>query len=186
MVLHEFTAKWIEDFHRIKEVLNEVLSGLEIKIEHVGSTAVAGLAAKPIIDIDVILEPGVQLDEITGRLQTLGYYHNGNQGIPQREVFKRDNSTPKHDVLDSIVHHLYVCPRESEALKKHLLFRDYLIANEKARREYQALKYALEKEANYDRKKYAKLKETKATDFVNDLVEKARKAQPGNSPLHNG
>jgi GrpB-like predicted nucleotidyltransferase (UPF0157 family) len=51
MVLHAFTTKWIEDFHRIKEVLNEVLSGLEISIEHVGSTAIMGLAAKPIIDI---------------------------------------------------------------------------------------------------------------------------------------
>jgi GrpB-like predicted nucleotidyltransferase (UPF0157 family) len=126
------------------------------------------------------LEPGVNINEIIKRLQTLGYYHNGNQGIPQREVFKRDNSTRKHDVLDSITHHLYVCPRESEALKKHILFRDYLIANEKARKGYQELKYALEKEANYDRKKYAELKEAKATGFINHIVEKAETAS-----LHN-
>jgi GrpB-like predicted nucleotidyltransferase (UPF0157 family) len=103
----------------------------------------------------------------------MGYYHNGNQGIEQREVFKR-GIKPTNEVLDRIVHHLYVCPTESKALENHLLFRDYLRKNEWARLAYQELKYELAEKANQDKKRYAALKESNVNDFVDSIIGKER------------
>ncbi len=175
MLLQEHKQSWVEDFNNLRGVIHEALEGLQISIEHVGSTAVPGLAAKPIIDIDIALDPAVKFDEIKIRLEKIGYRYNGNQGITDREVFKRNSTIMPHKVLDKIGHHLYVCPAHSEELQKHLLFRNYLLANKKAREEYQSLKYELAKEAGDDRKLYAQLKETKATKIIHIIIEMASK-----------
>ncbi len=175
MLIHEHKQSWANDFNQISNVINEALLGLQILIEHVGSTAVPGLAVKSIIDIDVVFDPIVKFDEIKIRLEKIGYRYNGNQGITDREVFKRDSTIMPHKVLDKIGHHLYVCPAHSKELQKHLLFRNYLLANKKAREEYQSLKYELAKEAGDDRKLYAQLKETKATKIIHIIIEMASK-----------
>lgn len=180
MLIHEYKISWIEDFHKIKKEINEALINIKVSVEHIGSTSIPLLAAKPIIDIDIVYDKNVAFDEIKIRLEKIGYYHNGNQGIPNREVFKRDKTTDKHKVLDFIVHHLYVCPTDSEEFKRHILFRDYLIANEKARVRYQNLKYEIAAEVNQDRKKYAQLKEVKARKFINTIIAKAKKDQNKN------
>lgn len=169
-LIQAYNRNWSDDFNTLKILLNEALINLDVSIEHVGSTSVPGLAAKPIIDIDVIFRDNTTFDEIKMRLEKAGYYHNGNQGIPGREVFKRKENELKNEVLDSIVHHLYVCPSDSEEFKKHLLFRDYLIAHEEARVQYQLLKYQIAMEANQDKKKYAELKEVRAAGFISDIL----------------
>ena len=78
-------------------------------------------------------------------------------------------------MLDEIFHHLYVCQIESVELQNHICFRDYLVANADARIEYQRLKYEIAQEANQDKKKYAELKEIKAREFVDKVLEKATK-----------
>ncbi len=173
MLLQEYKKKWMDDFHAIQKLLWATLVGLPVSIEHIGSTSVPGLAAKPIIDIDIIIREHLPFDIIQTRLTTIGYRHHGNQGIPGREVFKRAASADVHQVLDGVAHHLYVCPANSEELQRHLLFRDYLLAHEEARVQYQYLKYEIAEEADQDRKKYAALKEVKATAFINSILEKA-------------
>ncbi|MDX1470790.1 MAG: GrpB family protein, partial [Flavobacteriaceae bacterium] len=79
-----------------------------------------------------------------------GYYHNGNQGIEKRDVFKR-NGKSFNDVLDTITHHLYVCQKDSEALERHILLRNYLRKNDRARLAYQKIKYELAEKANQDK-----------------------------------
>lgn len=177
MLIQPYKESWVEDFQAIKKILNEALIDVQISIEHVGSTAVPGLASKPIIDIDIMFSNNVAFDDIKIRLERIGYYHNGNQGIPDREVFKRGKTTAKQDVLDFIIHHLYFCPAASEELQRHILFRDYLIADEKARIQYQNLKYDIAKAANQDRKLYAALKEIKARDFINRIIKKAKRTK---------
>lgn len=166
MLIHPYSATWITHFESIKNVLDEALQGLQVNIEHVGSTAVPGLAAKPIIDIDIVFQHTTSFIEIKQALEAIGYFHNGNQGIEDREVFKRIESA-QHEVLDAIRHHLYVCSAESPALERHLVTRDYLRLNEKARAEYQQLKYDLAEKAGQDQKKYATLKE----QYVNPLID---------------
>lgn len=173
MLLKKYTSDWNENFIDIKNVIDEALTGLEFSIEHVGSTAVADLDAKNIIDVDIIYENKAEFDKIKGRLLEFGYYHNGNQGIEEREVFKRMR-VAFNPVLDKISHHLYVCPVGSHALERHLLSRDFLRKNEWARIEYQEMKYELAEMAGQDKKRYAVLKELNVNDFIDSIVEKER------------
>jgi GrpB-like predicted nucleotidyltransferase (UPF0157 family) len=176
MLIQEYNPNWIKDFNDIKNVITEALINLNVQIEHVGSTSIPNLAAKPIIDIDIAFYAPTEFDVIKSGLEKIGYYHNGNQGIPNRDVFKRGQSDAKHEMLDSIAHHLYVCPNDSEALQRHILFRDYLKTHEEVRIQYQNIKYALAEEANQDRKKYAALKEEKGNAFIDAVIAKAKKS----------
>lgn len=173
MLIQEYKQDWMNDFRGIKKVMEEALVNLTFSIEHIGSTSIPGLAAKPIIDIDIVYNEAEEFTEIKKRLENIGYNHNGNQGIPGREVFKRKKEATMHEVLDSIAHHLYVCPANSEELQKHILFRDYLIANDEARMQYEQLKFEIVAEASQDRKKYAQLKELKAKKFIESIIAKA-------------
>jgi GrpB-like predicted nucleotidyltransferase (UPF0157 family) len=117
----------------------------------------------------------VDFEEVKDGLEKIGYYHNGDQGIKGREVFKRAQFAEKHKILDAISHHLYVCPIHSEELNRHILFRDFLIENGTERKQYQEIKMQLAKEAQQDGKKYALLKEVKARDFIQSIIERAKK-----------
>jgi len=174
MLIEPYTEAWAEYFNALKRVFEEALINRPVAVEHVGSTAVPGLAAKPVIDIDLVFDEPIGFDDIKSRLVAIGYYHAGDQGIAGREVFKRGHADPAHTVLDSIPHHLYVCRADSDEWQKHRLFRNYLIAHEDASAHYQRLKYDLARAANQDRKRYAQLKEQQATAFINDIIEKAR------------
>lgn len=168
MLIHPYSPDWNTHFESIKNVLDKCLQGLDYTIEHVGSTAVPGLAAKPIIDIDIVFNDPSTFPLIKQALELIGYFHNGNQGIDDREVFKRVG-TKQHEILDAIRHHLYVCSADSPALKRHLITRDYLRNNEWAKAEYQQLKYALAEKAGQNQKAYAALKEETVNAFINSF-----------------
>ncbi len=172
MLIIEYQPKWQEDFHKIKEVLTATFSTSPITIEHIGSTAIEGLAAKPIIDIDIVYHETRQLSRVTSELEWIGYNHVGDQGIFGREVFKRNQETQNHQILDFISHHLYACHVESDELKRHLAFRDYLRKNEDARTKYEKLKLDIAQQANQEKKKYDLLKEVQANDFIASILEK--------------
>ena len=173
MLIVEYNPEWINQFEKIKQKLSQFLLGIDVNIEHVGSTSVPQLDAKPIIDIDIIYYQVADFECIKGNLESFGYYHNGNQGIEGREVFKR-NAKLDDEVLDKISHHLYVCKNDSDELHRHILSRDYLRKNEIAREFYENLKYQIAEEANQDRKLYAQLKQLKANSFVNFIIELSR------------
>ncbi|WP_370089167.1 GrpB family protein [Ekhidna sp.] len=173
MLIVDYQEKWVRNFEEIKKILSNQLVSIKIQIEHIGSTAVPLLPAKPIIDIDTIYFDLSDFEKIKIKLEELRYYHNGNQGIEGREVFKRKNEV-NNKVLDSIRHHLYVCHHESRELKHHLLFRDYLRSNQKARKQYEKLKYELAEKASQDKNIYALLKEQKANDFISDCIRKQK------------
>ena len=157
-------------FSKIKYEIEIALKGVDFTIEHVGSTSVPNLDSKPIIDIDIIYSTPIDFEKIKLELEKIGYYHNGNQGIEDREVFKRYDK-PINEILDSIKHHLYVSSTHSKALKRHLLSRNFLRNNDWARIKYQQMKYELAEKANQDRKKYAILKELHVNDFIDSIIE---------------
>lgn len=170
MLIQPYSPNWVDDFEKIKKVLNEEVFDYILDIEHVGSTAVPNLAAKPIIDIDIIYQEIDDFEKIKIGLEKLGYYHNGNQGIEGREVFKRNGKQEKK-VLDNITHHLYVCKYDSVELQRHILFRDFLRKNEITRNYYLQLKLELANEIKNDKAKYAALKQLKANPFINYVIE---------------
>jgi GrpB-like predicted nucleotidyltransferase (UPF0157 family) len=164
LLLAPYNPDWKTQFEQLKQALLQILHGLQITIEHVGSTSVPQLDAKPIIDIDIVYADALDFEKIKERLEHVGYYHNGNQGIPEREVFKR-NGEQTIELLDTITHHLYVCPVHSKALERHLLSRNFLRKNEGARMKYGQMKYELAEMANQNKKLYAELKEI----YINGL-----------------
>ena len=134
VVVHSYEKTWADDFVAIRDELNTVLKDLALRIEHVGSTSVEGLSAKPIIDIDVVIRDREELPEVISALQKLGYSHEGDQGIPGREAFKYEGKEHLRK------HHLYVCAQDSEELRRHIAFRDYLRSHPDAVAEYSRIK----------------------------------------------
>ncbi len=128
-----YTARWKQDFENIKQELIAVLGDLAITIEHVGSTSVEGLAAKPIIDIDVVVANKNTRSAIQA-LSSIGYIHEGDLGIAGREAFRYEGKEHLQ------THHLYVCPEDSPELRRHLLFRDYLKEHHELAEEYGKVK----------------------------------------------
>ena len=133
IIVLPYDEKWKQAFLDIKSELAAALGPLALSIEHVGSTSVPGLAAKPIIDIDVVVRK-TNLESAIKALATIGYEHEGNGGIEGREMFKYSG---KEHLMD---HHLYVCPEDSRELKRHVLFRDYLLSHPDAVQAYSQIK----------------------------------------------
>ena len=173
MLIKKYTSEWITDFANLKREIEKGLNGIAYEIEHIGSTSVPELDSKNIIDIDIIYEQQSEFEKIKARLHNIGYYHNGNQGIEHRDVFKRTGQLT-NKVLDRIKHHLYVCRTNSKALEKHILFRNFLRKNDWARLKYQEMKYELAEKANQDKKPYAALKELHVNDFIDSIIEKEK------------
>lgn len=171
MLLHPYNPTWPDHFRQVAAVLNEVVGDHLLAIHHIGSTAVPGLTAKPIIDIDMEYPPEGKLDQITAALETLGYDHNGDQGIPGREVFRRKPSATPHPVLDAVAHHLYACPSGSTELSRHLRFRNGLRADEKARTAYESIKREVAVLAGQERKAYARIKQVRLYGFVESVLQ---------------
>lgn len=148
VVVFLYDEQWKQDFLKIKDELTSALGQLAKEIEHVGSTSVEGLSAKPIIDIDVVIKDYTVFDEVVSALGTIGYRHEGDLGIAGREAFKYDGK----DHLRK--HHLYVCPEDSPELKRHIAFRDYLRTHPDAVREYSRIKEEGAKLYPYDIERY--------------------------------
>jgi len=175
MILSEYNPKWPVAFQALKSAYATSLSNLYVTIEHVGSTAIPGIMAKPIIDIDIVIKNYQVFPQVVEALAGLGYRHNGDQGIKHREAFKRaDDFTPQFGPQKRwINHHLYVCPSFSVELGRQIAFRDYLRAHVDARSEYEEIKVSIAGKSGGDRKRYAAIKETECRDFVERILAKA-------------
>ena len=134
VVVVPYDEAWKNAFEEIKTEIEAEIGDLIIGIEHVGSTSVEGMSAKPCIDIDVIIKDYSVFDEIVRKLGVIGYIHEVDLGIKDREAFKYA------DKPHLMLHHLYVCPRDSEELHRHIVFRDFLRENPEAVKKYSRVK----------------------------------------------
>lgn len=132
VIVEDYNAEWKNEFERIKNELLTVLSKKINSIEHVGSTSVEGLSAKPIIDIDIVIDQN--FEEVRQALESMGYTYEGDLGISGREVFKYRGN--QHLML----HHLYVCNKDNKELLRHIKFRDYLRQHKEDRDKYSSIK----------------------------------------------
>jgi GrpB-like predicted nucleotidyltransferase (UPF0157 family) len=151
VVIADYDPSWPAVFEQLRDRLTTCLGSLGVVIEHVGSTAVAGLAAKPIIDLDVVIADRTDLPAVIQRLRPLGYQHEGDLGVPGREAFTTPPGTPRH--------HLYVCAVGTPALSRHLAFRDALRADRGLADSYGDLKRTLAAaRLGHDRSAYTEAK----------------------------
>jgi GrpB-like predicted nucleotidyltransferase (UPF0157 family) len=165
MELTEYNPDWPNQFAELRERLSHCLGDVAVAIEHVGSTAVPGLLAKPVIDIDAVIPLHAKLITIIGRLAQLGYVHQGNLGIEDREVFKAPTVARRH--------HLYVCRRGSVALRNHLTLRDHLRRHSEDLTAYATLKKTLAAQCA-DVDEYTRRK----TDFILSILSKYSFSEP--------
>jgi GrpB-like predicted nucleotidyltransferase (UPF0157 family) len=117
----DYSPAWPETFAGLSSVVSGALGGLALRIEHVGSTSVPRLAAKPIIDLDIVIGSRRSLPSVVEALAEIGYFHEGNGGIPGREQFGREDGEVPRDGTGRQWpdHHLYVCAQDSEELRGH-------------------------------------------------------------------
>jgi GrpB-like predicted nucleotidyltransferase (UPF0157 family) len=146
ILIADYDPEWPALFARLRSGIEPALEGIASRIEHVGSTAVPGLAAKPIIDLDVVVPSVTDVPLAIERLASLGYVHEGDLGIVGREALRAPAALPKH--------HLYVCVHGSAALANHLAVRDALRADPALAQEYGRLKRRLAREVGSDRARY--------------------------------
>ncbi|MCO4745962.1 MAG: GrpB family protein [Proteobacteria bacterium] len=134
IVVLDYDPTWPAAAKVLTAMLWPHVNGLAKAIEHVGSSSVPGLAAKPVIDLDIIVDANA-LPATLEALAPLGYQHRGELGIRGRHAFTR----PK----GAVAHNLYVCIDGSLGLRNHLALRSHLRAHPEDAAAYGALKKKL-------------------------------------------
>ncbi len=165
VVICDYDPGWPRRYEALRASVADALGELAAQIEHVGSTSVPGLAAKPTIDIVIQLRSAQDLPTVIERLARLGYAHEGDFSIVGREAFATPPGYGAHD------HHLYVCAPDWRGFADQIVFRDHLRANPAVARAYARLKRSLANKHRNNRMAYT---EAKAT-FVSAALRQARR-----------
>ncbi|WP_330438493.1 GrpB family protein [Micromonospora sp. NBC_00821] len=146
VVIEEYDTSWAQRFIAVRSSLTGALGGLIIAVEHVGSTAVPGLAAKPVIDVDLVIEDTAQEDAYLPALERLGYR------LVLREPWWHGHRmllSPAEDV------NLHVWPQGAPEPIRHRLFRDWLRAHPHDRERYAATKRRLARDTAHRPRDYS-------------------------------
>lgn len=159
-----WAALFVAEAARLRAALGERV----LAIEHVGSTSVPGLAAKPILDLAASVPSLAGAIDLVPDLQRLGYEHKADPELPERLYFVK--GTPEHRT-----HHLSLAEPGSRFWRQHLLFRDVLRANPALAAEYARLKHDLAARHSTDRLAYGAGKKA----FIDSVIEQAEKGLAG-------
>jgi GrpB-like predicted nucleotidyltransferase (UPF0157 family) len=165
-VVVPYDARWPDQFESLRCRVDAALTAIAHETIHVGSTAVPGLAAKPIIDLDVVVPARSLVAPAVAALESAGWRHEGDLGVPGREAFEPVPGA-------AVYHHLYLVVAGSTAHRDHLDLRDYLRRHPAECERYAALKRELAALLATDRDAYL----TGKADLVTELLKRAR--QPG-------
>ena len=152
--------------HQADEEAHRILAGLTfpvIGVYHIGSTSVAGIKAKPILDFVIEVEDLEDVIQAIPEFEAIGYINKGEYGIPGRQFFTRDTNGDR-------THHLHVFQEGHPDIERHTVFRDFLRANPDAAREYEKLKEKLAKRFPKQSSNYTAAK----SDFILSMDEVAR------------
>ena len=130
-----YSPDWPLQFEQVAEDLRAALVHVRSAVvEHVGSTSVPGLSAKPILDIDVVVD-GEEICGAVAALESIDYVHRGDLGVSDREAFQAPDAAPRR--------HVYVGVRGALSVRNHVAVRDVLRSCPDLREEYAAVKLAL-------------------------------------------
>lgn len=182
-----YNEDWVNVFRQTKAELAWLLGQFNPRIEHIGSTAVPGLAAKPVVDVAVGINSASDLDATVAPMinNRYIYYEAFNTGMPERRLFvglkdKRDHSKflstyketdviPHELISDHRLCHVHIWEFESKDWIRHVAFRDYLNSHPEVRGQYEALKRKLSianwmngMEYNEAKKSFIRAEESKA------------------------
>jgi GrpB-like predicted nucleotidyltransferase (UPF0157 family) len=156
--IQDYDPAWPDAFSQLAARVKAALGSHVLAVEHIGSTAVPGLAAKPVIDLDAVLSSPADLPRAIRILAGIGYVHEGNLGIAGREAFRPP--------AGERCHHLYVLIAGATEQRRHLAFRNALRADDALRDRYAALKRLLAQTYRNDRRSYNEAKSA----FISSIV----------------
>ena len=157
-----YDPNWPRLYASAEVALRAAIGSKVVTVDHVGSTAIPGMSAKPVIDIDITLCDLADVDEASARLIDAGYEPRGNRYGDEVWAFMMRTTTPNYRV--------YLCPPKNETHLRRLLFRDYLRHHTEAAEAYLVLKTKLALQYAHDGDLYTSEKR----QFVADVVDKAR------------
>jgi GrpB-like predicted nucleotidyltransferase (UPF0157 family) len=164
VVVVDSDADWPRQFREVAAYLAAFVADSVLRIEHVGSTSVPGLAAKPIIDIDVVVTQESQVPDVLRRIESAGYRWVGDLTVSGREAFEPNTAPPLP------VHHLYLVVENNRAHADHWLLRDALTGDPDLIDRYAAIKRQNAVLADGDAERYTALKAA----FVAEVLAEAR------------
>lgn len=156
-----FNENWKKEYKKEAKKLLEIFGSLTNRIEHIGSTAIPGMKAKPIIDILIIVNDLSKVDALNNAMKTIGYTPMFEYGIKNRRFFLKGKINRTHHV------HVFEYPHEH--VTNHLLFREYLINHPAEAQKYAILKESLAKKYPHEIEQYMAGK----NHFIKDIIEKA-------------
>jgi GrpB-like predicted nucleotidyltransferase (UPF0157 family) len=157
-----YNPNWASLFQTEAEQIIKVLGEEVVKIHHVGSTAIPGIYAKPIIDFLVEVRHIDIIDNFNENMQTIGYEAHGEYGIPGRRFFTKEQNHKR-------THHVHIFRTRDPEFQRHLAFRDYLNAHPEEAQRYSRLKQKLAHEFSKNSVSYTSGKD----DFIRAVERKA-------------
>ena len=164
VVIEEYTSKWTLQFTEEQKIIKDIVGDAALAIEHIGSTSVEGLSAKPILDIMVGVRDLNEIDMFIEPLKAIGYEHVLHEEFPNRRFFRKG-------LWRAGTHHLHIYQYGSEEWNHNLLFRDYIRNHPNVRQQYEQLKKELANTHRFDRVAYTNAK----APFIVDVIQKAKK-----------
>ena len=165
IIIERYNNNWRTKFEEEFDLLMNSIKESDIKIEHIGSTSIEGLAAKPIIDIMIGLKDFNTANNHISTIESLGYnYVSKYENImPHRRFFTKESSGKR-------THHVHMVGLESEFWNRHLRFRNHLRNNNEDRDKYLELKMDLAKREWANGNEYADAK----SEFIKEIEEKTK------------
>jgi GrpB-like predicted nucleotidyltransferase (UPF0157 family) len=154
--------EWAGEFEREAAAIRNALSDVLLRIEHVGSTAVPGLPAKPIIDIQVSVSNIEERESFVRPLERIGYLFAPEPDSPDYHFFGKPRERPRR-------YHVHVCAAGGGEEMRHLVVRDFLRSHSEEAAKYADLKRELARRTHQDRLAYIEGKEP----FMRDLEQRA-------------
>jgi GrpB-like predicted nucleotidyltransferase (UPF0157 family) len=165
IIIVNYNPAWPRLYEEEKMHILDFIGEYIEEIQHVGSTSVPDLGAKPIIDIMIGIRNLSLVDKCVQPLQSLGYEYLGEFGIPGRHYFRK----PPAALTRRRTHHVHMVETNHDGWRKTLLFRDYLRTHLEDARQYEVLKRALAKQFGSDGEGYTDAK----TEFIEAVLAKA-------------
>lgn len=162
--IHPYDPEWPLRFEREKERIIRTLDPSPLPIEHIGSTSIPGMDAKPILDILLGVDHLTDFPRLTHPLAQAGYEYIPKPELENRRFFKKEER-------DGETYHLHLCEWEGQEWTEKLMFRDYLRAHPDTASDYKALKVKLSFLHKNDRSLYTEKKEP----FIHTVIENAKK-----------
>lgn len=165
MVLLPYDPQWADTFKQIKADLLVIFGDLAIDIQHFGSTSIAGMDAKPIIDVMVIVSDIAKVDDLNPRMERAGYRPKGENGMPGRRYFQKFHS-------DGVNHtqHIHCYEKDNPAAVDELMFRDYLRVDPASFEAYRQVKREASAKFRHSPIEYTDFK----TECVKAIMKKAK------------